>query len=203
MFHYSINENNSVELKFDYLLGEWSDTERLEGLSFNQIFTTTVVDSKKTVWRREDGNEISDDIENSTKVSKMRFGASGIQPFGEIRLDEIPYTWDGSESVTAVGQLLPVNLITLIFGRISSESDHITGVMKSVSRRTYLYSISYPKWGGKSIAHDPAFVASGGGTGAEDTDTAGGIPGFEFSSLFIAFSVLAVPVIIKKRKQNF
>ncbi len=202
MFHYSIDETNSVVLKFDYFLGEWTNSGQMDGLSFNQIFSTTVIDSKKTVWQRENNEEISDDIENSTKVSKMRFGASGIQPFGEIRLDDIPYTWDGSDSVNAVGQLLPLNLISFIFGRISSESDQIMGIMKSETRRTYLYSISYPKWGGKSILHDPAFVATGG-TGAEDTDTAGGIPGFEFSALVMAFSVLAIPVIINRRKQRF
>jgi hypothetical protein len=199
MFHFSITENSSVQLKFDYYIGEWTESDRLEGLSFNQILSTTVIDSEKTVWRRGNNTEISDDIENSTKVSRMRFGASGVQPFGEIRLDDIPYTWDSSTQTNAVGQLLPLNLISMTFGGVSSESDQIIGVMRSVNRRTYLYSVSYPKWDGKSILHDPVYVAAGG-AGA-DISAEAPIPGFEFPTLILTLSVLAVPIIIRKRKR--
>ncbi len=194
LFHFHVNNTEgSVELKFDYVLGEWSNYETLEGLSFNQLMASTVVDGKKEriiQWRNSTDSSLDDEFENASQISKFRF-ADSEAIFGEIRLDDIPYTWDGTEEVDAVGQLIPMNLIDITFGTVSSEADMIRSFRADTQRKTFLYSVSYPKWDGKSIVHDPTYAVVGG-IAAETDPTGGVIPGFEFASLFFTIPILAL-----------
>ncbi len=202
LFHFDVdNDLGRVDLKFDYIIGEWSNSADLTGLSLNQLMGTTVFDAQKrrTIqWRDENNDAVASDIENSTRISQFKFSDNTAE-FAEIRLDDIKYYWDQTEWVNAIGQLIPLNLIDVAYGSISSEADMIRSMRADVSRKTYIYSISYPKWGGKEILHDPAYAVLAG-TGSEDTDEpAGSIPGFEFLALFIAIPVLAT---ISRRRRS-
>ncbi|PWI47499.1 hypothetical protein CEE45_11250 [Candidatus Heimdallarchaeota archaeon B3_Heim] len=195
LFHFEVdNELGRVDLKFDYIIGEWSNMADLEGLSLNQLMGTTVFDAqkKRTIqWRDENNADLSDDVVNSTKISRFRFSDTKAE-FAEIRLDDIPYLWDQTVMVDAVGQLIPLNLIDVAYGSISSEADMIRSMRADASRKTYIYSISYPKWEGKEILHDPAYAVLAG-SGSETTEEpAGSIPGFEFLALFVAIPVLSI-----------
>jgi hypothetical protein len=193
LFHFEVdNDLGRVDLKFDYIIGEWSNAAYLSGLSLNQLMGTTVFDAqnRRTIqWRDENNDSVEPDNENSTRVSRFRF-ADATAEFAEIRLDDIQYLWDQTEWVTAIGQLIPLSLIDVAYGAISSEADMIRSMRAEVSRKTYIYSISYPKWDGKEILHDPAYAVMAG-SGSEDTDDPnGGIPGFEFFAFFLAIPVL-------------
>jgi hypothetical protein len=202
LFHFSVDDG-TANLKFDYVIGEWDTHAQLTGLSFNQLMASTVVDAQqqKTIsWRADDNTtEISDQIENTSRVRRIRFSDSQAS-FGEIRLDDIPYRWDGTTDVNATGQLLPMNLIDFTYGRISSEADMIRGIRGDVQRKTFLYSVSYPKWGGRSITHDPTYAAIAGAVDGDGTGTAP-IPGFDLVVAVIALPILAV-IVVQRRKQH-
>lgn len=217
LFHFGVNNtDSSVCLKFDYIIGNWNDTTgELEGLGFNQLLASTVVDAKqkKAVrWEHDNGTELNDDYETASKISRFRF-SEAQELFGEIRLDDIPYTWNGDTEVNAIGQLIPMNLIDVTYGVISSQADMIRGLCGSKQRKTFLYSVSYPKWDGKSIAHDPAYAAFGGQAAmasstmsdtseSQPPDTSSdGIPGYEFSAIFLTMPILAL-IEVYKRKRN-
>ncbi|MHA1966767.1 MAG: Heimdall-CTERM domain-containing surface protein [Candidatus Hodarchaeales archaeon] len=206
LFHFVVNNTDgSVSLKFDYVLGNWDNANELEGLSFNQLMATTAIDSSMThriQWRHENGTEMNNEEKNSSRMHRFRLGVVDDQ-FGEVSLDEIPYLWDDTEEVYAVGQLIPLNLIEITYGRISSEGDMIRSLTRNIQSETYLYSVSYPKWEGKSIIHDPSFSVMGGQAAeASNTDnTSGVIPGFEFISAIFTLPILyTISVYYKKRK---
>ncbi|MFX1282636.1 MAG: hypothetical protein ACFFB5_03240 [Promethearchaeota archaeon] len=211
LFHFSVNNTDgSVNLKFDYIIGNWNNSESLEGLGFSQLMASTVVDAHRTrtfQWRNENNAELGDTDENASKISRFRL-ASAEGQFGEIRLDDIPYLWgDTQEKANAVGQLVPMSLIDVTYGRISSEADLIRTISGDITRRTFLYSVSYPKWDGKSITHDPAFAAVGG-LAAEASNTSetqppsdveSGIPGFELASVFLSIPILALIEVYRRK----
>ena len=201
LFHFSVNNtDSSTNLKFDYVIGDWNNTESLEGLGFSQLLASTVVDANKQRtfnWRHNDNTELDDDYENASQISRFRL-THAQELFSEIQLDNIPYIWDGTEEVNAVGQLIPMNLIDVTYGVISSESDMIRGIKGTVQRKTFLYSVSYPKWDGKSITHDPAFSA----ISVQPDETSGtesGIPGFEFLAVFLTIPMLALIEIYRRK----
>lgn len=202
LFHFSVdNEEGSVALKFDYLIGDWDSAEKLEGLGLNQLMASTVVDSKMQRiirWRNENSTELDEGFENSSRISKFRF-AHTTTDFGEIRLDDIPYLWDQTEMVNATGQLIPMNLINVAYGCISSEADMIRSMRGATSRKTFLYSVSYPKWGGKEILHDPAYVVVSGTASEGEIPTEGNIPGFEIISALLALPLVTLAI---RRKRN-
>ncbi|MFX0152777.1 MAG: hypothetical protein ACFFAJ_18495, partial [Candidatus Hodarchaeota archaeon] len=203
LFHFSVNNTDgSVDLKFDYVIGDWNNSETLEGLGFCQLMASTVVDAHRTrtfQWKNENNLQLGDTNEDASKVSRFRF-TSAERLFAEIRLDDLPYFWgDSQEEVNAVGQLIPMNLIEVTYGRISSEADLIRIVSGDITRKTYLYSISYPKWDGKSITHDPAFAVVGG-LAVEDSDGTG-IPGFEFAAVFLSMPALALAEVYRRKRK--
>ena len=201
LFHFEVdNDEGSIALKFDYVIGEWDSSPELVGLGLNQLMATTVVDAHqmKTIqWRDENNAELEETFENASRISRFRFADSTSQ-FAEVRLDDIPYLWDQTEMVNATGQLIPMNLIDVAYGVISSEADLIRSMRGSTSRKTFLYSISYPKWDGLEIVHDPTYAVVSGEAN-ETTDTGGIVPGFEFASLFLALPLIAV---IMRRKRR-
>ncbi len=202
MFHFEVdNTLGSIALKFDYTIGNWDNAAELEGLAFNQLMVSTIVDAKKQKtyhWRNENNNELLENFENASHISQFKF-ADDLHTFGEIRLDDIPYTWDNSEEVNAVGQLIPMSLIDITYGHISSDADMIRAMRGSVDRKTFIYSVSYPKWEGKSIVHDPTFTVIGG-EGSE-TDTGGVIPGFEFTSVILSIPVVALIEVYRRKRR--
>ncbi|MFX0171689.1 MAG: hypothetical protein ACFE9L_07205 [Candidatus Hodarchaeota archaeon] len=203
LFHFSVNNTDgSIDLKFDYIIGNWNNSETLEGFGFCQLMASTVVDAHRTrafQWKNENNAELGNTNDDASKISRFRFtSAEGL--FGEIRLDDIPYFWgDAQEEVNAVGQLIPMSLIEVTYGRISSEADLIRSVSSDVTRKTYLYSISYPKWDGKSITHDPSFAVISGVV-AEDSDGTG-IPGFEFAAVFLSIPALALAEVYRRKRK--
>ncbi|MFW9906285.1 MAG: hypothetical protein ACFFFH_18335 [Candidatus Thorarchaeota archaeon] len=209
LFHFSVNNTDaSTNLKFDYALGEWNDTESLQGLGFCQLMASTVVDAnmqRSFSWRHNNNTELNDDYKNSSQISRFRL-TYAQNLFSEIRIDDIPYIWDGTEEVNAIGQLIPMNLIDVTYGAISSEADMIRSIKGDAQRKTFLYSVSYPKWDGKSITHDPTYYAVGGlaaetsGTQSE-TGVENGIPGFEFAVVFITMPMLVL-IEVYQRKQR-
>ncbi|MHA1332236.1 MAG: hypothetical protein ACTSR2_14305, partial [Candidatus Hodarchaeales archaeon] len=204
LFHFSVdNSDGSVALKFDYVIGEWDNAAELQGLSLNQMMSSTIVDGKRQKlfnWRTENGSEITDENANSTKVSRFRF-ADAQELFGEVRLDDIPYYWgDDAVEVNAVGQLIPMNLIDVMYGSISSEGDMVRSIKGTTERKTFLYSVSYPKWDGLRIVHDPAYVVSGGEGGSIDEGT-GVIPGFEYTAVIFSLPLIALANIYRRKRR--
>ena len=221
LFHFGVNNtDSSVTLKFDYVIGNWDNSDELEGLSFNQLLASTVVDAKQKKvirWKNENGTDLDDDFENSSRISRFRFVESE-ELFGEIRIDDIPYIWNNTMEVNASGQLIPMNLIDVTYGKISSEADMIRGIVGNAQRKTFLYSVSYPKWDGRSIVHDPSYVAVAGSaaqvtetsdipsesTGTippETSSTSVGVPGFEFTVIFLTIPILALVEVIRRRNK--
>ncbi|MHA1975070.1 MAG: hypothetical protein ACTSW1_18945, partial [Candidatus Hodarchaeales archaeon] len=204
LFHFSVdNSDGSVALKFDYVIGEWDNADELQGLSLNQMLSTTVVDAKRKKvfnWKAENGSEITNENANSSKVSKFRF-ADAQELFGEVRLDDIPYYWgDNATEVNAVGELIPMNLIDVVYGSISSEGDAVRAIKGTTQRKTFLYSVSYPKWDGLRIVHDPAYVVSGGEGGSSDDGT-GVIPGFEYTAVLFALPLIALVNVYRRKRR--
>jgi len=208
MFQFSVNNTDgSTNLKFDYVIGEWNDTESLQDLGFCQLMASTLVDAnmeRTFSWRHNNDTELQDDYENSSQISRFRL-TYAQNLFGEIQIDDIPYIWDGTEEVNAIGQLIPMNLIDVTYGAISSEADKIRSIKGSAQRKTFLYSVSYPKWDGKSITHDPTYYAVGGiaaetsGTQSE-TGVENGIPGFEFAVVIITIPMLVLIEVYRRKR---
>lgn len=204
LFHFGVNNTDgSVNLKFDYVLGTWDNSDELEGLSFNQLMASTVVASKltrKIQWRHENGTEMDNSPENSSKMSRFRIGESENQ-VGEVNLDEIPYLWNNTEDVFAIGQLIPLNLIDVTYGKISSEGDMIRSLARNTKGKTYLYSISYPKWSGESIVHDPTYSVMSGTSGDTSNTQSGVIPGFEFGVTIFAIPLICLIGIYRRKRK--
>ncbi|MFX0014851.1 MAG: hypothetical protein ACFFB2_00375 [Promethearchaeota archaeon] len=208
-FHFSVNNTDaSTSLKFDYVIGEWNNTESLQGLGFCQLMASTVVDANRErtfSWRHNNNTDLDDNYEQTSQISRFRLTYTQ-RLFGEIRLDDIPYIWDGTQEVNAVGQLIPMNLVDVIYGSIASEADKIRSIRGSTQRKTFLYSVSYPKWDGKSITHDPTYAAVGGqaaevsGTQSE-TGVDGGIPGFEIATAFFSIPLLALIEVYRRKRR--
>lgn len=203
-FHFGVNNTDgSVNLKFDYVLGTWDKSDELEGLSFNQLLSSTVVASevtKQIQWRHENGTELNNSPENSSKMRRIRIGEAEDQ-IGEVNLDEIPYLWNNTEDVFAIGQLIPLNLIDVTYGKISSEGDMIRSLTRNTKGKTYLYSISYPKWSGESIVHDPTYSVMSGTSGDTSGTQTGVIPGFEFGiTIFTIPLIYLIGIYRRKRK---
>ena len=209
MFHFSVNNTSgATNLKFDYVIGEWNDTESLKDLGFCQLMASTVVDAnmeRTFSWKHNNDTELQDDYENSSQISRFRL-THAQDLFGEIQIDDIPYIWDGTEEVNAIGQLIPMNLIDVTYGAISSEADKIRSIKGTAQRKTFLYSVSYPKWDGKSITHDPTYYAVGG-IAAEISDTqsetgvGNGIPGFEFVVVIITMPMLVLIEVYRRKRR--
>ncbi|MFX1515906.1 MAG: hypothetical protein ACFFC6_06325 [Promethearchaeota archaeon] len=212
LFHFSVNNTDaSANLKFDYVLGEWNDTESLQGLGFSQLMASTVVDANQErnfSWRHDNNTELNDAYENSSQISRFRL-THAQNLFSEIKIDDIPYIWDGTEEVNAIGQLIPMNLIDVTYGAISSEADKIRSIKGTAQRKTFLYSVSYPKWDGKSITHDPTYYAVGevsaeaSGTQSETGEETGvetGIPGFEFAVVVITLPMLVLFEVYRRKR---
>ena len=93
-----------------------------------------------------------------------------------------------------------MNLIDFTYGRISSEADLVRGISGGVARKTFLYSISYPKWDGKSIAHDPSYTVIGSLAAEENGDEAG-IPGFEYATVILAIPMIALIEVYRRKRR--
>lgn len=204
LFHFGVNNTDgSVNLKFDYVLGTWDKPDELEGLSFSQLLASTVVASnvsRKIQWRHENGTDLNNSPENSSKMGRFRIGESEDQ-IGEVSLDEIPYLWNNTEDVFAIGQLIPLNLIDVTYGKISSEGDMIRSLARNTKGKTYLYSISYPKWSGESIVHDPTYSVMSGTGGDTSSTQSGVIPGFEFGITILAIPLICLIGIFRRKRK--
>ncbi|MFX1508048.1 MAG: hypothetical protein ACFFDC_18340, partial [Promethearchaeota archaeon] len=209
MFHFSVNNTDgSTNLKFDYVIGEWNDTESLQDLGFCQLMASTVVDAnmeRNFSWRHNNDTELNDDFRNSSQISRFRL-THAQSLFSEIQIDDIPYTWDETEEVNAIGQLIPMNLIDVTYGAISSEADKIRSIKGNAQRKTFLYSVSYPKWDGRSITHDPTYYAVGGlaaeASGTQsDNGVENGIPGFEFVVVLITMPLLVLIEVYRRKRR--
>lgn len=202
-FHFSVDGTTS-NLKYDYIMGDWTENEELEGLSLTHIITTTVIDlqSSKQINQIVDEDQTAlDPTADTDKIRKLRFN-SGTELDFEVKLDEIPYLWDGTTTETAYGMLIPLNFMNFFGSIMTTNGEMIRSFTLSIYTKRYAYAISYPIWDGKSIVHDPVFsVVSGDSeetewTDGEDTSKTG-VPGFELITL------LALPIVYGyKRYEN-
>jgi hypothetical protein len=200
-FHFLPNEtSNKIDIKYDYNLGDWSNKTMLEGLSLNQMILTGISDlSGKQRVMKIDSNT-RDDINASDKAtSAKKFQVkAGQSPIAEIDLDQIPYTVGGTTEEFALGQTLPLLFADFLFGKISAHGDVIKTIGGKASSTKYLYSISYPVFGGESISHDPTFSMVAGSSTSTETNGSNktGVFGFEI------ISILALPMIIALKKKK-
>ena len=147
--------------------------------------------------------------QEARKTRKLRFSA-GQAPIADVELDDIPYYWAGTEWVNATGQTLPLLFAEMMFGSMSSDGEILHTLRVKTGTAAYLYSISYPKFGGESIVHDPTYsvvaaiagessgtTTSTGSTGsASSTTEDSAIPGFELLAL------VAIPVVVLVRRSE-
>ena len=198
-FHFTVNStDNSANVKFDYNLGDWSNQTMLQGLSLNQMFLTGVSDysGHQRVMRLNYGNNSAVNDNGASYQARKFLITAGQSPIASVTLDQQPYIWNGTTSEQANGQTLPLLFANYLFGSMTSYSNIIKTSGGSVSSAKYLYSLSYPVFGGYSINHDPTFsmVASTSSNTTSISKT--GVPGFEFISL-----ILALPVILLAKKK--
>ncbi len=214
-FHFTIvPENATANLKFDYIIGNWSNKTVVEGLSLNQMFATAVIDSKGGFRRMqmENQTEVDPDTSNTTRVRRFRF-AEKTNIDAEIRLDDIPYTWNGTEAVNATGELIPLHAGLRMFGKITQEGSTLMQMAIASKNQVYLYSISYPKFSGETISHDPTFSvvasspSSSSGTGETSPESSSGtegnggaVPGFEVPALLTVMLATSAIYLKKRRK---
>ncbi|MFW9991885.1 MAG: hypothetical protein ACFFD4_07475 [Candidatus Odinarchaeota archaeon] len=216
-FHYEVNrtgERPVSDLKFDYIIGDWTSDEpefEFEGLSLAQMFVSTFTRSHlvKKVERviNEQGSDFQD-ANTTRRNSRFKFGLEDLE-IGEITLDEIDYTWNGTTDETAYGQTIPLVFFKMVYGAHETNGDVARSILGATEGKSFLYSISYSVWSGESIVHDPTFSVVSGAVIPSDTTTeteetkpttpnGGLIPGFE-----AWMTLLAVPVLVyvyKKRK---
>ncbi len=202
--------SRTANLKFDYIIGEVNDTTAMDGLSLCQNFFSVLINSDTIhkVNRIETDDEAEINLEgNITKrARRIRFRAADVDT-AEIRMDDIPYTWNGTEQINATGQLIPISLIGVMYGAASMEGSWIHRMRGHATAAIFMYSISYPSWSGLSISHDPTFtmssnLASDPGTieeSKEDTKANDGFtPGFEF--IIVLLGLLSIPLFRMQRK---
>jgi hypothetical protein len=95
-----------------------------------------------------------------------------------------------------------------MFGSLTSQAETLNVLRGQAGAATYLYSISYPKFGGESILHDPTYSMMVGSidTTSDSTEsvseTTSAIPGFEFIGLFSFSLVIMIRKIHKKAIRN-
>ncbi|MFX1514335.1 MAG: hypothetical protein ACFFCQ_17305 [Promethearchaeota archaeon] len=202
LFHFSVDpETGESHLKFDYILGNWNNTEPLAGLSFAHLMGSTFI--KRTTEQTidevisETNEEVDDTSVETQRISRFRFRYGGKQ-IADVYLDDIPYEWNSTQQ-NAIGLLIPLRFAEMSYGRSSSNGEIIRNMQGQVQRRTYLYTISYPKWSGLAISHDPDFVVSAGEATLEPSSSKedGGIPGFE-----IGFGLIGLIGLIGLRKRR-
>jgi hypothetical protein len=159
VFHFYPNATSgSAILKFDYEVGDWSNKSVLEGLSLNHLLATTVrnIDATdKELKLQANGTDFDLDAD-AMRTRNLRFQA-GQLPIAGAELDEIPYNWASNEEIYAFGQTLPSLYGQMMFGTISSEAESLRALQMQANKATYLYSVSYPKFSGERIVHDPTF----------------------------------------------
>lgn len=202
----------TANLKFDYIIGELDDPNLMDGLSLSQNFMTTLINSDN-VHRinrieTEDDTEVEPEGNVSRRARRIRFRAAGVDS-AEIRMDDIPYTWNETEEVNATGQLVPISLIGVIYGQAAMEGEWIHRMRGLATAKTFMYSISYPEWSGLSISHDPTFTlitgdAAAAGSIDEESSEApaedGFAPGFEF--LVVLLVLGSLPLLRARRKSS-
>lgn len=206
--------SGSADVKFDYTLGQWSNLTVLEGLSLNHMIVTGVKDfSGQNRVMRVETNNTNDEFNpeataERSRSLKIRVGQS---PLADVDLDAIPYLWDGTDEVDAVGQTLPLMFVNLLFGQTTTEADIMRTVGGEATSAKYLYSVSYPKFSGKSIEHDPTYSMVAGVSGdtsntdPSDTETSGSvdetsaIPGYELVSLVLG--LFTTIVLVQRRRR--
>jgi hypothetical protein len=198
-FRFSPNATASkAEVKFDFLLGEWSNKTMLAGLSLNKMVVTGISDfsGRQRVMKMNPGDESSLDPDQTSRKARKFQITAGQAPLAEVELDQKPYLVAGTTEEIANGQTLPLLFVNLLFGRITSQGDVLRTIGGSVTSSRYLYSLSYPVFGGESIEHDPTFSIISGASEGGDLDSPDGASGFEFLTL------LAIPSVLLYRKKN-
>ncbi len=203
LFHFTVDPmTGESHLKFDYILGNWNDTEPLEGLSFAHLMGSNFI--KRSTERSvdevvsDDDQEVDDSTIETKRISRFRYRYGG-RLVADIRLDDIPYEWNGTQQ-NAIGMLIPLRFAEMSFGRSSSNGAIITNMRGQVERRTYLYAISYPKWDGLAISHDPDYMVTSGviTSPSSSSEDSGKIAGFELGLGLIGMVVL---ITMRKRKE--
>ena len=203
-FHFMPNTTaGTVNVKFDYNLGDWSNKTMLQGLSLNQMFITGITDfsGRHRIMTMNDHNNQNINTDGSASVASRFVIKAGQSPIAYTSLDSAPYYINGTVSETAYGQTLPLLFARYLFGSITTNGEVINTIGGSATSARYLYSLSYPVWGGNTLTHDPTFsivVTSANSSSSNSGNTVTkGLPGFELVSLM----VLPVIYLIKKRKQ--
>ncbi len=192
----------TANLKFDYVIGELDDPTLMDGLSLSQNFMTTLINSdnvhKINRIETEDNTEVEPEGNASRHAHRIRFQAAGVDS-AEIRMDDIPYRLNGTEDVNATGQLVPISLMGIIYGQAAMEGAWIHQLRGLATAKTFMYSISYPKWSGLSISHDPTYTlvaGEGEDAGSIDEESSatedGFAPGFEFLMVLLVLGSLPI-----------
>ncbi len=209
MFNFSVNTTaKAADMKVDYIFGEFEDPSTgtrdtdLDGyeLALNTRFTAfryragLRTFNETTRILQGDGTDQIQDPEQVRKLSRFRFQSGTTVDF-DNRLDDIPYQWGtAAEDVNATGQLIPLGLGKVAFGRATTEGNTTIALGQSLSGGVFIYSVSYPKWDGKTIVHDPVFTTFVGDLG---TTVGGGLFDGDWKWILIgAAGIVGVIVVV-------
>ncbi|MHA1732938.1 MAG: hypothetical protein ACTSU5_13410 [Promethearchaeota archaeon] len=204
-FNFSVDTaNKSASMKVDYMFGDFENQSgavdpKLDGysLAMNTMFMAFRYRAGMRTFNSStrisgDGNTTLSDPERVRRMRQFRFSSGDTVQF-ENRLDDIPYNWGTSgEAVTAIGQLVPLKLGQVSMGRATMDGNKTVAMGQSISGGVFLYSISYPKWSGQQIVHDPVFT-----TYVDDLGSAGSswLSG-NLKWILIAAGAIAVVIVV-------
>ena len=202
-FHFSINNtDNSAQTKFDYLIGNWSNQNLLKGLSINTMYGMIYKNfaaTTRTFNMQGNNTQSFGEDDNSAHFRSLHIYIGTNTPLASVSLDNMPYTWgsDGS-SQQANGQSMPLLYGNMIFGTIKYDSQAFHTMIGQATGAAYLYSVSYPAFGGYSILHDPTYsmVASAVQPTSTNNSSSHPLPGFELLIFIVAVPIL---VLVNKR----
>ena len=202
-FHFSINStSNSAQTKFDFYVGNWSNQLMLKGLSLNTMYGMIYENFNATSrTMRLNGNNTGNfgANNNSAHFRSIHFyvGSKTPTPIASVSLDNVPYTWGFNDSSQqAYGQSLPLLYGFMIFGAVTYNSQAFHAMIGQAASAAYLYSISYPAFGGYSINHDPTYSMVASAVPPTSNSTSQPLPGFG-----ILLFVVAVPFLVLINKK--
>ncbi|MHA1264662.1 MAG: hypothetical protein ACTSRS_05425 [Candidatus Helarchaeota archaeon] len=206
-------------IKVDQTIGALNGTTGLKGiyrdldlaiLYLSDVFEVTAtqqlsasVPQTNATVKDPGNNQYSPTITTTTsKTESLNFFVGSSRVTG-IDLAGAKYAIGNEDPSTpshnASGAVIPYGLYEWSIeqtGEATSQRGNVDwNLSAAVSYSTYIYEICYPDYNGSKVVHDPTYIIYG------DVTYPGGIPGFEFYTIFLGLSLFGCLVIFLKKKK--
>ncbi len=156
-------------MKLNYELGDFTSNNSVDPALANMSLSMITVFSgfrlmhgSRTITNTnvvdQGGTGIDVNANETRYVRRVRFasGTSLASRVFEMDLDSIPYE-SGGTSYTAFGQLIPVKMGSITWGRMTTAGNITTQTGTAMYGVVMLYAVNFPTWNGNAIIHDPVF----------------------------------------------